>query len=102
MHRYLLHCAAILALSLAYPAYAQLTTQRAEPLRDNDCMQLTSTGICISPPAVVQSSVLVLKDGRVATARPAALAERAFQKVRVWSLEGQDRLSGFIDTWRAA
>jgi imidazolonepropionase-like amidohydrolase len=80
------------------PALAQVTTQRAEPLRDNSprLHALTGATLHIAPGKVIDNGVLILKDGRVAAAGPAA-STPVPKGARVWKLDGKSVYPGFID-----
>ena len=100
MHRHclVLVAATVVVLNAFHPIHAQITTQRAEPLRDNTprVHALLGAKLHISPGKVIENGVLILKDGRVAASGPAATT--AVPKgARIWKLDGKTVYPGFID-----
>ncbi|MBL8521656.1 MAG: amidohydrolase family protein [Betaproteobacteria bacterium] len=87
-----------LTAAIHWPAGAQLSTQREEPLRDHTprVHALIGATLHIAPGKVIANGVLVLKDGRVAAAGPAA-STPVPKGARVWKLDGKSVYAGFID-----
>ena len=80
----------------ATSAYAQVSANRLEGLRDNTPRWHAITGarIVVAPGKVIENGTLVMRDGRItAVGADVAIPNGA----RLWKLEGRSVYAGFID-----
>lgn len=78
------------------PAIAQTGTARVEGLRDNTVRHHAITGakLVVAPGKVIESGVLVMKDGRIVAAGANVAVPAG---ARIWNLPGRVIYPGFID-----
>lgn len=83
-------------VSVPWPTQAQTATERVQGLRDATPRWhvLTEVRLVVAPGRVVDNGMLVLKDGLVVGAGPAA---KVPEGARVWRLPGRTVYAGFID-----
>jgi hypothetical protein len=77
-------------------AYAQVSANRLEGLRDNTPRWHAITGarIVIAPGKVIDNGTLVIRDGRITAVGADVVVPNG---ARVWKLEGRSVYAGFID-----